>query len=132
MIRRPPRSTRTDTLFPYTTLFRSLAPDSRSPRCVRRNTVRIRRQAAIAACLVAGPRHEDFDLRDLGSAWFREPERILSFVQEDVRLHHDTGTKREGRTGRAGGKNRHPDGRLSATPSHGTGAPEGGTSKSIP
>src|SRR3546814_597954 len=26
MIRRPPRSTRTDTLFPYTTLFRSSAP----------------------------------------------------------------------------------------------------------
>src|SRR3546814_5010906 len=76
----------------------SLAPDSRSPRCVRRNTVRVRRQAAIAACLVAGPRHEDFDLRDLGSAWFREPERILSFVQEDVRLHHDTGTKRAGRS----------------------------------
>src|SRR3546814_16737298 len=27
MIRRPPRSTRTDTLFPYTTLFRSLVTD---------------------------------------------------------------------------------------------------------
>src|SRR3546814_5924358 len=27
MIRRPPRSTRTDTLFPYTTLFRSLRQD---------------------------------------------------------------------------------------------------------
>src|SRR3546814_13937394 len=26
MVRRPPRSTRTDTLFPYTTLFRSLQP----------------------------------------------------------------------------------------------------------
>src|SRR3546814_8959510 len=26
MIRRPPRSTRTDTLFPYTTLFRSCGP----------------------------------------------------------------------------------------------------------
>src|SRR3546814_3577913 len=26
MIRRPPRSTRTDTLFPYTTLFRSRSP----------------------------------------------------------------------------------------------------------
>src|SRR3546814_2499076 len=26
MIRRPPKSTRTDTLFPYTTLFRSLLP----------------------------------------------------------------------------------------------------------
>src|SRR3546814_6537494 len=28
MIRRPPRSTRTDTLFPYTTLFRSLEADA--------------------------------------------------------------------------------------------------------
>src|SRR3546814_9059324 len=28
MIRRPPRSTRTDTLFPYTTLFRSQREDS--------------------------------------------------------------------------------------------------------
>src|SRR3546814_19773835 len=28
MIRRPPRSTRTDTLFPYTTLFRSLGGNS--------------------------------------------------------------------------------------------------------
>src|SRR3546814_6163267 len=32
MIRRPPRSTRTDTLFPYTTLFRSLARDLRRAR----------------------------------------------------------------------------------------------------
>src|SRR3546814_15994169 len=29
MIRRPPRSTRTDTLFPYTTLFRSTGPSDR-------------------------------------------------------------------------------------------------------
>src|SRR3546814_6353721 len=38
MIRRPPRSTRTDTLFPYTTLFRSRpllhpAPDARRQAC---------------------------------------------------------------------------------------------------
>src|SRR3546814_3601426 len=38
MIRRPPRSTRTDTLFPYTTLFRSysthcMASDPCSSRC---------------------------------------------------------------------------------------------------
>src|SRR3546814_1931595 len=32
MIRRPPRSTRTDTLFPYTTLFRSRQRDSRAGR----------------------------------------------------------------------------------------------------
>src|SRR3546814_12892761 len=30
MIRRPPRSTRTDTLFPYTTLFRSVAGGRRA------------------------------------------------------------------------------------------------------
>src|SRR3546814_8585852 len=32
MIRRPPRSTRTDTLFPYTTLFRSPAVDRQPQR----------------------------------------------------------------------------------------------------
>src|SRR3546814_8926841 len=32
MIRRPPRSTRTDTLFPYTTLFRSGRPGDRAGR----------------------------------------------------------------------------------------------------
>src|SRR3546814_3325042 len=31
MIRRPPRSTRTDTLFPYTTLFRSFSPATSQP-----------------------------------------------------------------------------------------------------
>src|SRR3546814_4533493 len=37
MIRRPPRSTRTDTLFPYTTLFRSddASARTRTPRRVR-------------------------------------------------------------------------------------------------
>src|SRR3546814_8852431 len=36
MIRRPPRSTRTDTLFPYTTLFRSkeIRAAFRSPGCI--------------------------------------------------------------------------------------------------
>src|SRR3546814_15563296 len=33
MIRRPPRSTRTDTLFPYTTLFRSPIRPSCGPTC---------------------------------------------------------------------------------------------------
>src|SRR3546814_16327324 len=33
MIRRPPRSTRTDTLFPYTTLFRSGMP-RQGPQCL--------------------------------------------------------------------------------------------------
>src|SRR3546814_18019988 len=42
MIRRPPRSTRTDTLFPYTTLFRSPLP----PRCGRGAGTRGRRRRA--------------------------------------------------------------------------------------
>src|SRR3546814_2191825 len=45
MIRRPPRSTRTDTLFPYTTLFRS--PDTGS---------NVRRRAGAAAAGGTAPR----------------------------------------------------------------------------
>src|SRR3546814_3982556 len=37
MIRRPPRSTRTDTLFPYTTLFRS--PDTKLRARYRSNSI---------------------------------------------------------------------------------------------
>src|SRR3546814_19942304 len=43
MIRRPPRSTRTDTLFPYTTLFRSYVPHDLKPQEFRRM---VERQAA--------------------------------------------------------------------------------------
>src|SRR3546814_19245147 len=40
MIRRPPRSTRTDTLFPYTTLFRSFHPMHWPPRATCTNMAR--------------------------------------------------------------------------------------------
>src|SRR3546814_6992789 len=52
MIRRPPRSTRTDTLFPYTTLFRSglALPDA----------------AADAAAAIGGERDEERDVE----RWF--------------------------------------------------------------
>src|SRR3546814_5527194 len=43
MIRRPPRSTRTDTLFPYTTLFRSPRP-SRPPKKHAEEQSALRRQ----------------------------------------------------------------------------------------
>src|SRR3546814_2632825 len=53
MIRRPPRSTRTDTLFPYTTLFRSLwAAEARGAR------PRARRRPPGAAARRADGRHE--------------------------------------------------------------------------
>src|SRR3546814_19826633 len=50
MIRRPPRSTRTDTLFPYTTLFRAIPwPACRRFHAHERSAGRLGRQ-------VAGPR----------------------------------------------------------------------------
>src|SRR3546814_9546061 len=62
MIRRPPRSTRTDTLFPYTTLFRS---DRRTLRRWRRDRpqwwhrLRRRRHRTAAPHLVALARSEE-------------------------------------------------------------------------
>src|SRR3546814_3175338 len=41
MTRQPPRSTRTDTLFPYTTLFRSSVPAPHRPGRVRLRTMHI-------------------------------------------------------------------------------------------
>src|SRR3546814_5586839 len=52
MIRRPPRSTRTDTLFPYTTLFRSkqaaLAAKEEAKRKAAEERERIRQEKAAA------------------------------------------------------------------------------------
>src|SRR3546814_21005331 len=45
MIRRPPRSTRTDTLFPYTTLFRSQLPLWLAHRALSRRAARLGRAA---------------------------------------------------------------------------------------
>src|SRR3546814_18715275 len=68
MIRQPPRSTRTDTLFPYTTLFRSIAvriqigerqifqlgPDEIDTETLRDRCIDVERLACDAATLVAG------------------------------------------------------------------------------
>src|SRR3546814_13932746 len=57
MIRRPPRSTRTDTLFPYTTLFRSLRAGSpaANPDAARPVAARYATAAAVpgSACVPA-------------------------------------------------------------------------------
>src|SRR3546814_1821782 len=46
MIRRPPRSTRTDTLFPYTTLFRSPMVEQRGQQARHRRVARIAERMA--------------------------------------------------------------------------------------
>src|SRR3546814_13178230 len=62
MIRRPPRSTRTDTLFPYTTLFRSLdrriartlEPRASTPEA-RINAIRTLSEAGIPTGVIVAP-----------------------------------------------------------------------------
>src|SRR3546814_4756973 len=52
MIRLPPRSTRTDTLFPYTTLFRSSRLVNRTARNPRfRSKARSRRKSCSRSCV---------------------------------------------------------------------------------
>src|SRR3546814_2069098 len=71
MIRRPPRSTRTDTLFPYTTLFRS--PSARSaPRASRRSGF----AGANRSCPVRRPRNAP-----------RLPRRFRRCIQKIGRAH---------------------------------------------
>src|SRR3546814_14316382 len=52
MIRRPPRSTRTDTLFPYTPLFRSLGP--RGGHCGERHVPRTAPQPRVRGAVARG------------------------------------------------------------------------------
>src|SRR3546814_9479845 len=65
MIRRPPRSTRTDTLFPYTTLFRS---QRRSQRVAAAEDARAARNPARTR-----PHHQEKRLHRNGIAACRPP-----------------------------------------------------------
>src|SRR3546814_14837918 len=85
MIRRPPRSTRTDTLFPYTTLFRSAGLKALSlPPLARIHHMTVlgaspvtRLDAPIPATARAlertGMRIEDFDLYEINEAFASIP-----------------------------------------------------------
>src|SRR3546814_4627316 len=57
MIRRPPRSTRTDTLFPYTTLFRSIATARGATRRLLARAVSPNLQDLSHRCLQALPKN---------------------------------------------------------------------------
>src|SRR3546814_18953733 len=85
MIRRPPRATRTDTLFPYTTLFRSPAADEgarRQRRADRR--IRVEPDGADRRRLrygLAGPRRPSRrEIRHQGRD--RHPHRYAAGVED--------------------------------------------------
>src|SRR3546814_17643747 len=71
MIRRPPRSTRTDTLFPYTTLFRSL----RLPRLS---------DGSKCAWIVDGQQRSTA-LARAGDG--NLPVPVIAFVSDDLQVH---------------------------------------------
>src|SRR3546814_18801124 len=77
MLRRPPRSTRTDTLFPYTTLFRSAAAGGEPERRPvflqqRQHAVPVEADPVVAPTLLPEVRVHAFVRR----SWFR-PRRLL-------------------------------------------------------
>src|SRR3546814_13264047 len=89
MTRRPPRSTRTDTLFPYTTLFRSLRADHRR---------RQRRDGQHPHVLVVGnrasPRRQDpgpplqgLQILDVEPVTQRHGDAADLVVQVEIALH---------------------------------------------
>src|SRR3546814_6854400 len=82
MIRRPPRSTRTDTLFPYTTLFRS--PWHRHPTAIR--------QVSGSRCECFGNVCQGLWLRRRNSPWRQHPcnrsEEHTSELQSLMRISY--------------------------------------------
>src|SRR3546814_12248841 len=65
MIRRPPRSTRTDTLFPYSTLFRSCAARSDAESAAARMRSRVISADSFKLFVIV-----DTPLPDLRCRWF--------------------------------------------------------------
>src|SRR3546814_847161 len=93
MIRRPPRSTRTDTLFPYTTLFRSpicgacpsaFPPEATSAHLYVREYVGFRPSRKVQQCAVG--QEIETGLRKLRAAFTRQP--AIEFRSQQMQIAH--------------------------------------------
>src|SRR3546814_8530383 len=92
MIQLPPRSTRTDSLFPYTTLFRSLRPDA------RRREYSFRRGFLMAAkstrsVFRCAPQHTGSILSSCGQMERRRECRKPEHILERLAINPNTGDK---------------------------------------
>src|SRR3546814_7612193 len=79
MRRRPPRSTRTDTLFPYTTLFRSCASPTTAAPAPHSDQENRRRRRLSPACPACSPR---------APALVRRSEEHTSELQSLMRISY--------------------------------------------
>src|SRR3546814_10919163 len=75
MIRRPPRSTRTDTLFPYTPLFRSIRNRAPAPPCPAPEGRALARLPVFRGLAILFP-HLSYPLRPLGILYAETPGNI--------------------------------------------------------
>src|SRR3546814_4649297 len=82
MIRRPPRSTRTCTLFPYTTLFRSARPKDGGAFAASRASAASRAAGGLALCACAA------DLHSFAVAEPRSSEEHTSELQSLMRTSY--------------------------------------------
>src|SRR3546814_20391523 len=96
MIRRPPRSTRTDTLFPYTTLFRSLPELPALDRAI----AIVERQDQVRSRSAHPPRGKAGDIAELLDRLHHALAHLradIGFVVDDARhgLQRHTGLGRD-------------------------------------
>src|SRR3546814_13079760 len=84
MIRRPPRSNSTDTLFPHPTLFRSYEAAYGAPVADRKGKTSIILLAPIGQCFDEIARHAEALERQLSASWSRQsPVAALGPVLDD-------------------------------------------------
>src|SRR3546814_4413792 len=89
MIRRPPRSTRTDTLFPYTTLFRSRGERGAAKKCKRADVAdRILSKHAVRPAIVARGAMFGGGERDHDVLAFNRSEEHTSELQSLMRISY--------------------------------------------
>src|SRR3546814_1946045 len=87
MIRRPPRSTRTDTLFPYTTLFRSLGVEFGQLRGGLAG-VDAQHRLALLHVLAFGYEEPDHHRRAVGKRGVDRSEEHTSELQSLMRISY--------------------------------------------
>src|SRR3546814_17257124 len=97
MIRRPPISTRTDTLFPYTTLFRSLGQGPDSPVALAPQEVELARKVREKTTALA-----EIEARIGFDRIGDGPEALDKFVLGEMDMPNDIDRRRWRRRGRVG------------------------------